>query len=240
MPCRPLLRRLVQGRAGEAFVFPGRGGGALTVRAMEKRSCRGLRGSRRRRSGRARPAAHLRDEAGGPLVGHLGGAAAAGAQQSPDDPALRAARGPGVPEGAGGCAQLIGRREPLPIRQDDSRSGAWRFAVVGSVHAVGRTRRTRHQGQCEADLPVPVRCHVFPGIVEANASVKRDGPCIVEVRFRPKRRTAMPTAILNARVDEGSSHSGPLMVRLYRDSFQPPAARIRGIPDQAAVARGII
>ena len=37
MASRPLLRRLVQGKPGEAFVFPGRAGGRLTVRAMEKR-----------------------------------------------------------------------------------------------------------------------------------------------------------------------------------------------------------
>ncbi len=35
--CRPLLRRLVQGKPGEAFVFPGRREGPLTVRAVEKR-----------------------------------------------------------------------------------------------------------------------------------------------------------------------------------------------------------
>ena len=37
MASRPLLRRLVQGKPGEAFVFPGRAGGRLTVRAVEKR-----------------------------------------------------------------------------------------------------------------------------------------------------------------------------------------------------------
>ena len=37
MPCRPLLRRVAQGRPGEAYVFPGRGDGPLTVRAVEKR-----------------------------------------------------------------------------------------------------------------------------------------------------------------------------------------------------------
>ncbi len=37
MACRPLLRRLAAGKPGEAFLFPGRGGGPLTVRAVEKR-----------------------------------------------------------------------------------------------------------------------------------------------------------------------------------------------------------
>ena len=37
MACRPLLRRLAQGRPGEAYLFPGRGDGPLTVRAVEKR-----------------------------------------------------------------------------------------------------------------------------------------------------------------------------------------------------------
>ena len=37
MAARPLLRRLTQGKPGEAFVFPGRGDGPLTVRAVERR-----------------------------------------------------------------------------------------------------------------------------------------------------------------------------------------------------------
>ena len=37
MACRPLLRRLVQGKTGEAFVFAGRREGPLTVRAVERR-----------------------------------------------------------------------------------------------------------------------------------------------------------------------------------------------------------
>ena len=37
MACRPLLRRVAQGKPGEAFVFPGRREGPLTVRAVERR-----------------------------------------------------------------------------------------------------------------------------------------------------------------------------------------------------------
>ena len=37
MACRPLLRRLIQGKPGEAFVFPGRAGGRLAVRGVERR-----------------------------------------------------------------------------------------------------------------------------------------------------------------------------------------------------------
>ena len=37
MASRPLLRRLVQGRPGEALLFPGRRDGPLTVRAVERR-----------------------------------------------------------------------------------------------------------------------------------------------------------------------------------------------------------
>lgn len=37
MLCRALLRRLVHGKSGEAFVFPGRREGPLTVRAVERR-----------------------------------------------------------------------------------------------------------------------------------------------------------------------------------------------------------
>ena len=37
MAARPLLRRLTQGKTGEAFVFPGRTEGLLTVRAVERR-----------------------------------------------------------------------------------------------------------------------------------------------------------------------------------------------------------
>lgn len=37
MACRPLLRRLAAGKPGEAFLFPGRREGPLTVRAVERR-----------------------------------------------------------------------------------------------------------------------------------------------------------------------------------------------------------
>ena len=37
MACRPLLRRVAAGKPGEVFLFPGRAGGRLTVRAVEKR-----------------------------------------------------------------------------------------------------------------------------------------------------------------------------------------------------------
>lgn len=37
MAARSLLRRLAQGKPGEAYLFPGRGEGRLTVRAVERR-----------------------------------------------------------------------------------------------------------------------------------------------------------------------------------------------------------
>ncbi len=37
MACRPLLRRQAAGKPGEAYLFPGRAGGPVTVRAVEKR-----------------------------------------------------------------------------------------------------------------------------------------------------------------------------------------------------------
>lgn len=56
MACRPLLRRLAQGRAGEAYLFPGWGEG-------HRKATRGGVRDGRHRMCAARPAAHMRNSA---------------------------------------------------------------------------------------------------------------------------------------------------------------------------------